>query len=457
MNLPDPTATFRERYARDARAIARLGGPLLVNNLVIAGMSLTNTVMAGRLGREPLAGVAVGSSLYQMFWLIGLGILMALSPLVAHAYGAGNDAEVGHRFRQGLWLSQFLAVPLVAALAFAGPLLTWFGTDPVAVPHAAGYVHALCFGLPAMLAFLAHRYTTEGIGWTRPIMWTALVGLAVNVTGNWVLTFGNLGAPRLGATGCGVATTLAYWSMLGTMHAYQRRHRVYRRFDLFARFEWPEAAAIKGILALGLPICGSVVSEGALFAIAALLMSTLGAGIVAGHQIAISYGSLMFMVPLALHSATTIHVGHQVGGGDPRAARFAGWVGISLCGAIMAVSSLVILVARGAIAAAYTPDPAVQALAASLLLFVAIFQVPDGLQVGAAGALRGFKDAHIPMAFNFVAYWLVGFPVAWWLGIQAGMGPRGIWLGLIVGLVACAALLNARYARVAGRAVVRPV
>ena len=440
--------SFRSAYPADSRAILRLAGPLVVNNLVLAGMMLTNTVVAGRLGSEPLAGVAVGGSYYQLFWMFGLGVLMSISPLAAHAYGAGRDAEVGRRFRQGIWLALMLAVPLVGLLACVEPLLNWFGTDARAIPHAAGYVYAMCFGMPAMLVFLAHRYTSEGIGWTRPVMYTAIVGLTTNIVGNWLFTLGGLGIPSQGAAGCGIATALACWAMLGTMHLYQRRHAIYRRFGLFERFDRPDPAALREILALGLPIAGSVVSEGALFVVAALLMSTLGTEIVAAHQVALSYASLMFMIPLSLHSATTIHVGHQLGRGNDLAGRNAGWSGIAMCGVIMALSSLVILVARDGIAAAYTSDLDVRELAAWLLLFVAVFQVPDGLQVGAAGALRGFKDAKVPMALNFVAYWMVGFPAAWWFGIRQGAGPSGIWAGLIVGLVVCAVLLILRYRRV---------
>jgi len=383
-----------------------------------------------------------------MFWLFGLGVLMSISPIVAHAYGAGRDEEVGRRFRQGVWLALMLAVPLVGALACVEPLLRWFGTDARAIPHAAGYVYAMCFGMPAMLVFLAHRYTSEGIGWTRPVIYTAIVGLSTNILGNWVFTLGNLGVPPLGAHGCGIATATANWAMLATMHVYQRRHAIYRRFGLFERFEPPDRKAIGEILALGIPIAGSVVSEGALFAVAALLMSTLGTVTVAAHQVAISYASLMFMVPLALHSATTIHVGHQVGRGDRTAGRNAGWSGIVMCAVVMAVSSLVILAAREHIVAAYTSDLAVRELAVFLFLFVAAFQVPDGLQVGTAGALRGFKDAHVPMALNFFSYWIVGFPAAWWFGIRQGGGPTGIWAGLVAGLVTCAVLLILRYRRI---------
>lgn len=439
---------FRQAFPRDSRSILRLAGPIVVNNLVIAGMSLANTIFAGRLGPEPLAGVAVGGSYYQMFWLFGLGVLMSISPIVAHAYGAGRDEEVGRRFRQGVWLALLLAVPLVTALACVKPLLGWFGTDAHVIPHAVGYVHAMCFGMPAMLVFLAHRYTSEGIGWTRPVIYTAIVGLSTNVLGNWVFTLGNLGVPTMGAHGAGIATATANWAMLVTMHVYQRRHAIYRRFGLFERFDPPDGAAIRDILALGIPIAGSVVSEGALFAVAALLMSTLGTVTVAAHQVAISYASLMFMIPLALHSATTIHVGHQVGRGDRAAGRNAGWSGVVMCGVVMAVSSLVIVAAREHIVAAYTTDVAVRQLAVFLFLFVAAFQVPDGLQVGTAGALRGFKDAKVPMALNFFAYWIVGFPAAWWFGIRQGGGPTGIWSGLVAGLVVCAALLILRYRRI---------
>jgi len=443
------------RFRRDASAILRLGGPLLVNNLVMAGMSVTNTMAAGRVGSEALAGVAVGVSYYQFFWLMGLGILMALPPLVAHAYGAGRDAEVGHRFRQGLWLSQFLAVPLLLALLAVRPVLEWFGVDGRTIPHAVVYVHTLCLGMPAILAYLAHRYTTEGVGWTRPIMFTAALGLAVNVAGNLVFTLGKLGLPSLGAQGCAVATVLAQWSMLAGMHLYQRRHHVYRRFGLFDRFERPEPATLRSLLALGIPIGGSVVSEGGLFSVAGMLMGTLGTEIVAAHQIALTWGAIMFMVPLAFHSATTIHVGHKVGAGDPATGRFAGWSGIAMCGIFMAASALVIVAANDQIPMLFTTDPDVRALAAGLLLFVALFHVPDGVQVGAAGALRGFKDAHIPMALNFVSYWVIGFPVAWYLGIRLGQGPRGIWIGLILGLFACAVLLSLRYRQVSERAVAR--
>jgi len=184
-------------------------------------------------------------------------------------------------------------------------------------------------------------------------------------------------------------------------------------------------------------------------------MSTLGTDNVAAHQIALTWEALMFMVPLAFHSATTVHVGHRQGAGDSQAARLAGWTGIAMCALFMTASAMVVLAAREHIPTLFTADPVVRSLAAGLLLFVAVCHLPDGIQVGAAGALRGFKDARVPMALNFVAYWVVGFPVAWWLGIHQHFGPRGIWVGLILGLATCALLLSLRFRSVSNRALGR--
>lgn len=442
------------RARADARAILRLGAPLLVNNLSVAGMTFADTVMAGHLGATALGSVAVGFSYWNLFLMIGLGTLMALSPLVAHAYGAADEPRVGVYARQAAWLVLGLAALLLAGLACARPALHAIGTDPAIMEDAVGYVYAIACGMPGMLGFLALRYVSEGIGHMRPIMYIAVLGLVANCIGNWIFMYGKFGMPALGAVGTGVASAIVMWLMFFTMLWYVRRHRVYRPFAIFARFERPDPRRLREILALGLPICGSVLSEGGLFVAAGLIMGTLGATIVAAHQIALNYAAFMFMAPLAFHSATTVHVGHAVGRGDVRAARFAGFVGIALCGALMIVSALVILLANESIARLYTRDAAVLQLASGLLLMAAIFQVSDGLQIGAAGALRGFKDARVPMVLNLVSYWVVGFPLAFGLGVAMGGGPVYVWVGLIAGLTACAIALNLRY-RVVSSAAVR--
>jgi MATE family multidrug resistance protein len=283
-------------------------------------------------------------------------------------------------------------------------------------------------------------------------MYTAIIGLVVNVIGCYVFMYGKLGFPALGAVGTGVSNALVMWVMLATMFFYVRRRRVYRPFGLFARFDRPDPKQLREILGLGVPIAGSVLSEGGLFVVAALMMGALGATVVAAHQIAINYAALMFMVPLSLHSATTIHVGHALGRGNPAEGRFGGYTGIALCGLFMTASAVAILFFGEEIAAFYTQDPDVRTLAASLLLMAAIFQISDGLQVGGAGALRGFKDVRVPMLLNLFSYWGIGFPLAYGLGVARGLGPVYVWVGLIAGLTVCAVLLNARYAVISRRA-----
>lgn len=434
------------RYAADARAILRLGLPLVVANLSVTGMSLADTVMAGRLGAAALASVAIGTSYYVIFLVFGLGVATALSPLVAHAYGGGRDAEVGEYARQGAWIGIGLASLLMLGLACARPVLRAIGIGPEILPDAVGYIWAVTAAIPALMGFQVLRFVSEGLGRTRPIMVISMLGLATNIVGNWLFMYGRLGFPALGAVGTGVATAIVQWVMFAALVLHVRRHPAYRPYGLFARFERPRAARLREILGLGIPIGGSMVAETALFACAGLMVGPLGATVVAAHQIALNYASFMFTTPLALHSATTIHVGHTLGRGDRAGARRGGFVGIGLCAALMLVSAIVLVLANEGIASLYTPDPAVAALASGLLLLAAVFQLSDGLQVGAMGALRGFKDARVPLLITIGSYWLVGFPIAFVLGITRGGGPAGVWIGLIAGLTVSAIALNVRYA-----------
>ena len=437
--------SFAERFRADAGAILRLGTPLLVNNLSMGGMSFADTVMGGRLGPEALAAIAVGVSYYAVFWIIGIGVTMALSPLVAHAYGRGDEHGVGEYARQGVWIGLGLSALLLLGLIAVRPALRLIHTDPAILGDASGYVHAMAFGLPAMVGFMVLRFVSEGIGRTKPMAYVAALGLATNVFFNWVFMYGKLGAPALGAVGTGVATALVWWVMLVALAIYMRRHPAYQPYRIFARLERPVPARLKEILALGVPISGSLVAEGGLFSAAGLMIGTLGAARVAAHQIALNYASFMFMVPMAMHSATTIHVGHALGRGDRRHARFAGLVGIVLCGALMVLSALWVTLESTFIASLYTRDGEVLGLAASLLLLAGAFQVSDGLQVGAAGALRGFKDARVPLIICVVSYWGIGFPLAFGLGVVRGGGPAAVWYGLITALTVCALGLGARF------------
>lgn len=433
----------------DIRGIARLAAPLLINNLGVGGMLSADTIMAGQIGADALAAVAVGANYVGIFHFAALGILMALSPLVAHAYGARQHHRIGSYVRQGLWMAAALSAVLIAALLLGRPVLDLIGVPPETAALAGRYVAAFSLGVPALCGFYALRFGSEGIGWTRPVMYTAVAGLVSNVALNWVLMYGKLGAPAMGAVGAGLATAITWWILFAMLWLYVRRHHVYRPYATLERLEPPRPRALREIARLGAPIAGSLVLEGGMFNAAALLLASLGAAVIGAHAIAINYAALMFMIPLSLNSAITIRVGHRLGAGDAAGARHAAWTGVGLAAAVMAVSAVVMVVGRHGIADLYADDAAVVALAATLLLYAAVFQVADGIQVCTAGALRGYKDTRVPMAVNLLAYWGIGFPLAWGLGVQGGRGAPGVWIGLIAGLFAAAALLSWRLLRIA--------
>ncbi|MGI9264179.1 MAG: MATE family efflux transporter, partial [Gammaproteobacteria bacterium] len=250
-----------DSFASQLRALVLLAGPLVANNLAIAGMGFADTVMAGRLGTTDLAAVALGSNLWMVAFLFGLGVLMAMSPTAAQSFGAGKSRDVGIYTRQCLWLSQALALISMLALGRSEWLLIVIGVDPSVIPLTSGYLEAISWGLPAMYAYLSLRFMSEGVGWTRPIAYVAVLALLVNVFLNWVFMFGKLGFPAMGAVGCGVSSAVTMWIMMATMTRYVLRHHRYRSFRLMERFDPPDWKKLRELLALGLPITASVLSE----------------------------------------------------------------------------------------------------------------------------------------------------------------------------------------------------
>jgi MATE family multidrug resistance protein len=429
--------------------LLRLAGPLIVNNLSIAGMHFADAAMAGRLGARALAGVAIGGSVWFFMFTIGLGILMAISPIAARHHGAGNPELIGRYTRQGIWLGLALSVPAIVAAHYAvPPLLATIGVDPDFRDITIGYVKAISWGAPGIFLFLAMRFTTEGIGETRPIMYTSVFALVCNVFLNWCLIYGKFGFPEMGAVGVAVASAITMWAIGIILTVYMLTHRRYVPLRLYMRLALPRPALVKEIVTLGLPIAVMVTAEAGLFNAVALLMGTLSTEITAAHQIAINFATIMFMVPLALSSSITVRVGHELGAGNFERARYAGGFGIVVCALFMTMSAGVMLLFRDYVVLLYTDDESVRSIAVGLLFMAAIFQIADGTQVGSAGALRGYKDTRLPMVINTFAYWVVGFPLAYLAAVTYKLPPNWIWGGFIVGLSIAAILLAWRYHRI---------
>lgn len=441
-----------QRWQREIRALWKVGGPLVVNFLAVAGMNFADAVMAGRLGAADLAAVAIGGSVWMLGFIFCIGFLMALTPIISRHFGAGRPELIGRYTRQGFWLGQLLGMSVLLLVYISiARAFEFIGIDIGFRDLAEGYVKAIYLGLPAMTVFLVLRFTSEGIGATRPIMYASLFSLVCNVFLNYVLMYGKFGAPALGAVGCGLASAITMWLMTIGLAIHILRHPRYQPLQIFSKVAPIRWDICREIISLGWPIMITIGAESGLFSAISILMGTLGVNVAAAHQIALNFAATMFMVPLALSSAITVRVGHELGKGDAVAARFAGTVGIVFCAAFMSCAAIGMLLFRDQVVQLYTADTDVQAIAISLLLMAALFQIADGVQIGAAGALRGYKDTRVPMIINVFAYWVLGFPSAYLAAKVFALEPRHIWAAFVLALTVSAVMMTIRYRFFAAR------
>ncbi|MDX1617868.1 MAG: MATE family efflux transporter, partial [Balneolaceae bacterium] len=321
----------------------------------------------------------------------------------------------------------------------------WMQVTPEIIPVALGYLDAISWGIFPLYAYMALRYFCEGLSVTRPGMYLALAGVLVNIPGNYALMYGRWGFPELGAAGCGYASSLVALVMFSGMLLFTLKFRSFKRFELFHGFRLPEWGYLREILSVGIPIGISTTMEVTMFAVVSLLMGTIGTDAAAGHQVALNFAAMVFMVPLGLSTAITTRVGKAAGAGMVGEARKRGLLGVGMCGIFMSFTAAIMYLFPGLITGIYTDDAAVQSVAVGLLYMAAIFQISDGLQVSGFGALRGLKDTKIPMYVNLVSYWIVGLPLGYYLGIMREIGPQGLWMGLIAGLSIAGILHNIRF------------
>jgi len=456
--LPTSLAPSRSRRSlNEVQALLALAAPIMVAQLANTAMGFVDTVMAGRVGPRDLAAVALGNSIWVPMLLLMGGILLATTAKVSRKVGAGTYVLIGPLVRQALWLA--LAIGLIAAalLVCAEPILVLMQVEASLRTTTMGYLQAVAFGFPALALYQVLRGFSDGLGCTRPTMVIGLLGLLLNIPLNYIFIYGKLGLPAMGGVGCGWATALVLWFMLGAMLWWVHWAPVYRSSQLFERLEWPQWREIRSLLALGLPIGIAIFAEASIFSVIALLIGSLGASVVAGHQVALNFSSMVFMIPYSLAMATTVRVGQALGRGAPRDARFAAGVAMATALVYACLSASLMLLLRADIARLYTPDTEVLAVASALLMYSALFQFSDAIQVTAAGALRGYHDTRATMLITLIAYWGIGLPIGYGLGLAdwfgPASGPAGLWQGLVIGLTCAALLLGVRLQRIARRAV----
>ena len=446
---------------REARALVRLATPLAAAQLGDQLLGVVDTAVVGRVDALELAAVGLGNALYFAVVVLGVGLLLALDPLVSQARGAGEDGEARRLLWQGIWIAAGLSVPLAVVCLAACYLLAPLGLAPDTAARTTVYMASRLPGLPFVLAFVAVRSYLQASGITRPVVVGIVLANVVNLPMSWLLVLGDgglerlalpaVGLPTLGAVGAGLTTSAC--SLLKLVVVALALLRVPTPEDPGRRRLRPALA--RRCLRLGWPFGVQLAIEVAVFGLVAFLMGRIDTEALAAHQTAMSLAALTFMVPVGIGTATSVRVGHAVGRGDPPGTRLAGLVGIVAGGAFMVATAALFLVAPRQLAALITDRPSVLDAAVPLILVAAVFQVSDGVQAVASGALRGAGDTRWPLVSNLLGHYLIGLPVGLYLAFPAGLGASGLWWGLSLGLTVVAAVLTTRFVVLTRRPVAR--
>ncbi len=441
-----------KRIRSEVAATLFLAGPVVLAMLGQNSMSFIDTVMVGRLGSEALAGMALGGTVYFFVQIVCNGAVIAVGPLVSQAFGAREYRAAGRTVRQGLWLGFFLTIPAVLFLYNAAPVLRLLGQAESSVRIAESYLRSVVWGFLPATWYMAMKSFVEGVTRPWPVTLITFTGVGLNIVADYVLMFGKWGFPALGVAGTGIATSIVFWYLFTTLSIYVSRRKSFDRFEVFKRFGLPDPHYFKELFRIGWPIGVSHGIESGLFMVTAILMGTLGSTVLAAHQVAIQCASLSFMVPLGFGIATSVRVGHAVGRRDVPGVQSAGFTGIALAATFMLGAAILFWTVPETIIGIFldtslSANRSVVELAVYLLGVAAVFQVFDGVQVAAAGALRGLKDTRTPMLIGFFSYWMVGLTTGCVAAFVLGGGALGLWWGLVVGLATASVLLTLRFRR----------
>lgn len=439
----------------DVAAMVRLAVPVVTVQVGMMLLGVVDTMVVGRYSAAALAAVALGHVVVIAASAFGVGVLLALDPLVSQAIGAGDEAAARRAVQRGLVLAVAMLVPSLLVLAPVEQLLTLMRQPPEIIPLASAYSWIQIPGLLPYYAFVVLRQSLQAMQRTRPIVVTIVVVNLFNLVADIALVFGVGPVPEMGPIGSAWATTASRGLLFLVLLALAHRELkpVLGRLDRGAF----ALGALWRTARLGIPVGVQLELEIVAFSVIALVMGGLGTVQMAAHQVAINLASLTFMVPLGIGAAAAVRVGHAIGAGDGSGARRAGSAALLLGGGFMSLTAVAFIAVPGAFAAAYTSSEEVALLAALLIPVAGLFQVFDGLQVTAAGVLRGAGDTRAPMVVNLLGFWLFGLPASLVLAFPLGLGPQGLWLGLVVGLGAVAAFLLVRVARRFARPLVRVV
>ena len=447
---------MNKTFTQRSKPLLALMLPILGTQLAQTGMGVVDTLVAGMAGTIDLAAIAVGSSIWIPIVLMVAGIMAAITPLAAHAKGAKNKALSAQILQQGLYLSVVIGLLCMTLLIYATrPVMEAMSVTPEIMGPTEDYLLYIAISLPAIAIYQALRSYNEAINITKPVTLIAVISLVLNIPLNIVFVLGFGPIEAMGGVGCGLASMIIFYLATIALAIFTFFSRFHTSVKPLSNLQKPNLKVISHISAIGLPIGLAIFVETSVFCVIALFIARLGPEVVAAHQITLSISSLLFMVPLSLAYALTVLIGQSLGKSNPAESLLI-WKNALLVNLILSCGNAGILYfLREPIVSIYSSDIGVASLAAHLLIYAALFQLSDSIQIGAAGALRGYKDTVVTLVLTIVSFWLVGLPLGYYLGLSqnAPMGAEGFWIGLVVGLSINAALLLARLKFVSQKAI----
>jgi len=401
-------------------------------------MHTTDTIVSGRYSSEELAGLVLAGAFTFPVYMLFQGIMFAITPIVAQLYGSRKFTKIGQKMRQIFWIAIVIAFSIFFIFLFLSKILLFFPLDKNILSISTEYLRAVSVGMFFYVMFRYLSSYSEGMTLTLPVFFVVLFGALINIPLDIIFAFGYFGIPEMGSEGCGYATSIVSMIMFFVMLRIVLSSKKYKKTELLKEFNGPSLKVSKEILKLGVPIGVGIFAEMTMFSGAAIIIGQLGDKILSGHAVALNIASILFMLPLAIGLAGSTRVGNLLGEKRFLDAKYSSYVGVSLCFIGALFNMIMLLIFRENFSSIYSKDIEVINVAISLLIYASIFQIPDGIQMGSLGALRGYKDTFAPMVFLIISYWIFAIPLGYFLtnyGFTKPLGAEGMWISMIMGLI----------------------
>ena len=427
-----------KKFLLESKHFLKIGIPILGSQMSYMIMYTTDTIVSGRYGADELSGLVIANAFTFPIYMLFQGVMFGITPIVAQLYGAKEFTQIGEKMRQIFWVALSLAVLIFFIFLFISEILIFFPMDKGILGISISYLKAVSFGMFFYVLFRFLSSYSEGMTLTLPVFSVVFIGSLINIPLDIIFAFGYFGFPEMGSVGCGYATSLVSLMMLVSLGFIVTFSKKYKKTNLMKEFSGPSKETSLEIFKLGTPIGIGIFVEMSMFSGAAIIIGQLGEIILAGHAIAINIAGIVFMLPLAIGLAAATRIGNLIGEKRFTDAQYSSYTSVSLCLLGAFINMIILMTLKETLSSFYTTDILVLGVATHLLLFAAIFQIPDGIQMGSLGALRGYKDTFIPMIYLIISYWIFAIPFGYFLtnrGFNGPLGAEGMWIGMILGLV----------------------